>query len=655
MLGDAWDGRRPRELPVEPAGADEVLDHLREPALNARSFFHAISSGLVSLAFHLVVLILLATLAIQNSQESGLATLVAEIDYEPERELETVVLERRTDPATELNFQAASSQPFGASAGGTPMVSQPVLTTDLIPESDDGPAVALDRSLALMPGSREGLETIPEGSPGERRAVVDSYKTALDRITQEVLWMLETSKVLVIWAFDESESMKDDQQEIRERVERVYAELGLSDKAAGDALLTAVTSYGEQFHVHTPRPTHDLDEIRRAIDRIPIDESGKEHMCQAVGRAIMQFKGFAHKGRRQLALILVSDESGDQQGNLQYLEPVIHEARDARCKIFVLGREAVFGYPYAHFRWEHPQTGRIHWLPVNRGPETAFVEQLQINGFRRRHDAYASGFGPYEQSRMAHQTGGIFFMLPSPESDLVRDEKKREYELDAMRGYHPDLRARHEVLTDRDTSKLRMAIWGIINDLNPYRPEVAQTIELRTHFAPDYQQFLEQVAEQKVRASVYLPYLDRAVKLLESDEMRRLRRDEPELRWRANYDLILGQLMAYKVRVYEYLAYLDHFAKNPKRVPFHKPPDLKLEYWGIRTRREMLTRDVTGEYLEQANELLAQCAKNHSGTPWAARADWERHRGYGVTLKPVYWHTWRRGGQPAERIPIPKL
>ena len=211
------------------------------------------------------------------------------------------------------------------------------------------------------------------------------------------------------------------------------------------------------------------------------------------------------------------------------------------------------------------------------------------------------------------------------------------------------------MLTDRDTSKLRIAIWGIINDLNPYRPEVARTIELRTHFSPDYQRFLEQVAEQKIRASVYLPYLDRAVKLLESDEMRRLRRDEPEPRWRANYDLILGQLMAYKVRVYEYLAYLDHFAKNPKRVPLHKPPDLKLEHWGIRTRGEMLTRDVTAEYLDQANELLAQCAENHPGTPWAARADWERRRGYGVTLKPVYWHTWRRGGQPAERIPIPKL
>ena len=649
------------DAPVSPA-ADEVIEHLNEPWWTPQAMMQGLSSGLVSLVVHLLLFILLAFIAIGNTQDTGLSTLVAEAEYEPEEELETVVLDRQTEPAEKLNFQAASSQAFGAEHGGTPIVSEPVLAAEVV-ETSDGPAVALDTSLAKFPGSEEGLASIPEGAPGEGRAVVDGYGTALDRITQEILWMLEKSKVLVIWSFDESNSMKDDQKEIRDRIHRVYTELGLSDKASGDALLTAITSYGADFHIHTPKPTYDLDAIRAAIDRIPIDESGKEYMCQAVGRTIAHYRAFARQGRRQLALILVTDESGEPQDNLQYLEPMIQQARSARCKIYVLGREAVFGYPYAHFRWVHPQTKHVHWLPVNRGPETAFVEQLQINGFARRRDAYASGFGPYEQSRMAHQTGGIFFMLPSLESSIMRDQENREYELDAMRGYHPDLRSRRAVITDRDNSEMRMALWTIINDLNPYRPEVAKTIELRTKFSPDYQTFMQQVAEQNKRMAVYLQYLDRAAKVLQSDQMKRLRKDEPELRWRGNYDLMIGQLMAYKVRVYEYGAYLEHFAANPKKVPLHKPPDLKLRHWKTGTRKEMLTKDVTGEYLERANELLAECAANHPGTPYAARADWERNRGYGVTLDPVYWHTWRppsRGGggggsPPPKRIPIPKL
>ena len=41
--------------------------------------------------------------------------------------------------------------------------------------------------------------------------------------------------------------------------------------------------------------------------------------------------------------------------------------------------------------------------------------------------SHPSGFGPYEQTRMARETDGIFFMLPSPEVNLVgRDNRKYE-------------------------------------------------------------------------------------------------------------------------------------------------------------------------------------------------------------------------------------
>ncbi len=645
---------------VGPSGGGiqvTVVDYLHEPWFSPARLRRGLSSASISFVVHLIVLAVLGWWAVPQIIHKGLPAIIAEALNEPEEELVTVKLDSQIEPAEELSFSVAASEALGVEGGGTPHVTEPVVASALVDRVPEGPRATLDQWLTVFPGSGENemFKRMLEGAPGRHRAVVDGYDTALDRITQEILRMLEKSNVLVIWCFDESKSMKDDQSEIRERIDRVYTELGLSDTAAGEALLTAIVSYGRDFHVHTAKPTYDIGQIRAAIDQIPVDETGMEFMCQAVGRSIAQYKYFARKGKRQMALILVSDESGEPSNNFQYLEAMVQEARSTRCKVYVLGREAVFGYPYAHVHWVHPQTKHHHWLPVNRGPETAFVEQLQTDGFARRQDAYPSGFGSYGQSRMARQTGGIFFLLPSLESNVVRDEKTREYEMKAMRGYYPDLRARQEIVTDRGRSKLRMAIWKIVSDLNPYRPEVQKVTEMRVRFSPDYKTFVNQVAEEEQKAAVYLQYLDEAVKVLE--RMKPSREQEQSPRWQANYDLILAQLMAYKVRIYEYGAYLDTFVKNPKQVPLHKPPDLNLEYWKITTCEEMLTKEVTGEYLERANTLLAECAKNHVGTPWAARANWERKRGYGVTLEPVYWHTWRKGGggRPVELIPIPKL
>src|SRR5688500_19517435 len=112
-----------------------------------------------------------------------------------------------------------------------------------------------------------------------------------------------------------------------------------------------------------------------------------------------------------MALIVVTDERGEHQDNYSNVEADISVAKDTRCPIDVLGREAVFGYPYCYMNWVHQETGLNFWLQINRGPETPDVEQLQTDGFHHRWDAHPSGFGPYEHTRMARETGGVFFLL----------------------------------------------------------------------------------------------------------------------------------------------------------------------------------------------------------------------------------------------------
>ncbi|MCA9220618.1 MAG: VWA domain-containing protein [Planctomycetales bacterium] len=649
---------------AEPV-ADEAADDDESDSASGR--FHERSSGtwrrilsgsgacFFSMLVHLVGLLVLGWLAVPAQVKTELKTLVSSIVEErPEDEPVEIELEQTLEAATEVTQAVFSSAPLVGASGtvsGGPMNATMELDQKVVEEFTTTTEVTIEAPTLALPTSKKLIDAIPEGEfKGDPRAIVDNYEQAMDRITQEINWLLDKGPVLVVWCFDQSESMKDDQAEIVERINRVYTELGLVNRDNGDMLLTSVTSYGGNV-LWNLKPTSNRDEIRNAISSIPIDPSGKEMMCEAVGKSVAWHREYRRGGRRMM-LILVTDESGDRQNNNEYLELAIGEAKSQDCRIYCLGRESVFGYPYAHMRWKHPQTGHVHWLPVDRGPETGFVEQLQTNGFHRRYDAFASGFGPYEQTRMARETGGIFFMLPTLESALVRAQgnlDERRYELEAMRAYRPDLRARIEVFADRDRYPLRTLIWKVVSDLDPHNNKAARSVEVRLEFAIDLPSFVRQARENQQKAKLLIGYFGWAQKLLE--EGRTLRDQEPEPRWQGNYDIILAQTVAYQARLYEYGVALEEFIKSPKTAPLTKAPNLHLVHWDAHTVKKTRS-DESLPYIEKSIELFQTVIDNHPGTPWAARAKWELARGFGVDFVPDYDRPYTKPTGPL--IPVPK-
>lgn len=614
------------------------------------------SACVASMVVHCGILVALAMWMIPPIVEIDIvelteATMIEEpredvLKYDLQEDMKTA---DSTDPA-----MMAFADQMGAGGVSIGSVAPPVMEAALREQLDEAAEISIESPLAELPPSNELIDKLPAGSKGDPRAVVTDINEAMDRISQELMWMLDEGPVLVVWVFDQSNSMKDDQKEISGRIEQVYRQLGLANKTSGEMLATAVTSYGENYLAHTRIPTNDLDEIRDAIRKVPVDPSGKEMMCQAIGRSVAQYKDYAMRSHRQMALVLVTDESGDPKSNNAYLESAIAEAQAAKCRVYTLGREATFGYPYAHMKWIHPQTGSTHYLPVDRGPETAFVEQLQISAFRRRTDAFPSGFGPYEQTRICRETGGVFFMLPSLESAIHRGEK-RKYELEQMRAYRPDLRSRIETLAERDETPLQVLLWKVISDLNPYDDRVSEIIELRVRFSPDEATFVQQVREEQQKALIYLDYLARAQKALE--ERRQLRDGNDSIRWRANYDLVYSQLIAFQARVYEYGAYLEYFLNNPKTAEAIKG-NRKFVGWHVNIRRDLIDEERSGPYVEKATELFEAIAAENPGTPWASLAEKEMIQGYGVDLVPIYDPIIRRSGGGNGRgkpIVIPKL
>jgi hypothetical protein len=291
----------------------------------------------------------------------------------------------------------------------------------------------------------------------------------------------------------------------------------------------------------------------------------------------------------------------------------------------------------------HPQTNQTHYLPIRRGPETPYAEQLPFDGLRRRLDGTMSGFGPYEQVRLARDTGGIFFLLPNEEQNL-NDFEARKYAALDLKEYLPDLESRRTYGAERDKSPFRKAVWEVINLLNPF-DDKNRELEIPTDawYSRDPSQAAAAVQQTLARCRQTFTKLTEAERRLQA--VRGLRDRESSRRWRANHDLILGQLMAYRVRLFQFGLALEQFAKT---LPTRFQNAQSNEWAATLGDGEMLRPDetqlkqggVTLEELERARhsalEQFKRVQKEHPNTPWAQRAQWEMSRGYGMRFVERY-------------------
>ena len=621
----------------------------------------------VSLLLHGCLFLMLAAsqMAIQQEERQILVeSLISDEERKPEeftRELDT-----QQEIAQTINFVAGgivSDQAAGSTGGSAGQQQAKIEASTQLSE----PKVEVSTGAISTPGLAElGNDLGMEQVIGEGAALVEGYGPALDQFTQELIRLMREQRVLVVWLFDESESMKDDQAELKTRIGRIYEELKLVEKdAQEEILLTSVMSFGEKvnFQLNKRRPTKDRAAIIKAIDQVPIDRTGTENTCQAIATAINEYRKFAGAGRRKIVLAVVSDESGDD-GDSPYFEEALQLAKSTRTSIYFFGRESAFGYPYIFVNWTHPQTEQHHYLPVTRGPETPYAELLQFDGFRVRRDASMSGFGPYLQVRLARNTGGVFYLLPGEQQNIndFRDQKFAHLDL---KEYEPDLRSRREYALDRDRQDFRKAIWDAITILNPYDSKNKDLdVDPGAWFVRDSAAAGPAVTAQIRRAERVFAAVNLAWKRIES--VQDLRSSEKSRRWRANYDLARAQLMSYRVRIYQYMIALEQFSRQLDEKDRFK--DAKSNQWAVYagankllapTKEQVKTHQVTLEEMEAARkaviEQFSQVEKEHPGTPWAARAAWEKTRGMGASFGERYWTPPKPVQFKGEPVPVPRL
>ena len=453
---------------------------------------------------------------------------------------------------------------------------------------------------------------------------VKEIGVALDQLAREILRHLKDHKLTVVWLFDESASMQDDQKTIIQKFDRVTSELKLNiepNKKTAGALNHAIVGFGQSIDYVLEKPREDIDQIGRAIKNLKIDSTGTENTMQAIREVVNHYSGMIRRDRR-LLIVLVTDESGDDGPDV---EEALQALKKYKVPLFVIGRQSLFGYPYAHHRYIDPVTKDVYHPLIRRGPETADVELYQWDGLYDRWDEQPSGFAPYELARLTKDSGGIYFVLPSEEFMRVR-RREQAYSITQLKEYLPEYDNRLTYVEKRNSSTLRQSLHAILTE--------AKGFLYRRDYPIDSTELVKEAFPEIEKTTLKLNTLLQIQRRLE--ELRKLRDREPEKRWQAHYDLMLAQTVAFQVKAYEYRALMASIVKSPPVLKRQPAPDLVVTWVVDHSKTPLAPRNETAKKYAEAERLLKDVILRHPKTPWADLAQDTLDRGFSVQLND--WH-----------------
>jgi hypothetical protein len=585
------------------------------------------SAWFVSFVVHLSLFLLLLSIYIPVRNKILLTTTPVELDNTP--------------VAQEFHFSPdAPHEQVGALGTGGLESARPAAPIQA-PESQI--AYELEKATGATTGNIEFHDfnrTILEGLnlpenviiKGAGIAGTNAATGAVDRITHEILLSLDERPTLVAWLFDQSGSLKPQRESIAKRFDRVYKELGIIKDSGNEAfkqhgqepLLTSVAEFGNSIKLLTPKPTSDLEEIKSAVRGIEDDPSGegKENVFQSVRFLADKFRHFRLASpRRNVMIVVFTDEAGD---DVQALDDTVDVCRKYEMPVYVIGVPAPFGREIAFVKWVDPdpkydQTPQK--APVHQGSESLLPERLMLlfGGTPKDEEQVDSGFGPFGLSRLAYETGGLYFTV-HPNRDKKADPWEtaamssyisKFFDERVMRNYRPDYisaRQYYELL------KSNKACAALVEACRISATTPMENVRLRFPRQDDGQ-FARDLSTAQREAAKLEPKIDALAAILRQGERDRDKITAP--RWQAGFDLAIGRTLAVKVRTEDYNAML---ASAKQGLKFKDP---KSDTWDLKPSDSVTVSSALAKDAEDAKKYLTRVVTDHKGTPWAMDAEKE--------------------------------
>ena len=585
-----------------------------------------------SMLVHLIIILTLALVPLRPSVDDEAVVIVSPPEYEQDKvELidevtysDVAQVEVGANSLSEADMAEASAEMFAEMAE----IPNPV---DLEP-TDLGQIMVnkmFDQAVAPLDKLTDQKGKVGQGAEGAKGAV--------DRITFEILQSLEERPTLVVWLFDQSGSLHRQRQEIRDRFDLIYTELGIAQKSGAKAfrrndndvpLLSSIVGFGSNVTLYTEDPTEDLEEIKSIVDNIEVDSSGEEKVFSAIASAADKYKSLRRSRgtqgpQRNVLFVVVTDEKGDDP-NL--LESSITSCRKWGIPVYVIGVPAPFGRQHTLVKYVDPDPKydqSPQWAQVDQGPETFLPERVQV-GFTGNFESEPvidSGFGPYALTRLCYETGGIYFTV-HPNRNVNRKVNRGEIEAYAsdlkyffdpvaMSRYRPDYLSQQDYVNMVKASPLRQALVTAAQ----MKPATGLSRPQTRFVRREEPQLVGDLTRAQQDAAKLEPTLVRMAQTLEPGM--KVRDSEESLRWKAGFDLAMGRVLAQKVRTETYNAML---AKGKRGMSFKNE---KNNTWVLKPSDEISVGSKWKNEAETARMLLEGVAEDHKGTPWALLAQQE--------------------------------
>ncbi|MFK7769321.1 MAG: vWA domain-containing protein [Mariniblastus sp.] len=593
----------------------------------------------VSLAFHLLVIVFLARIIMPSEDDNNVALVLDEpaqiieedIDVSPEIEFDDVITE---------DIGADGEDGFEAAAAEAPMLD--IMSEDPVDlEMEERELGEMITDNDFFEATAENMSPIAvNGSVGES---VKAASGAIDRMTQQLLTSMEDRDTVVVWMFDQSASLMKQREEILVRFDRIYAELGLleeaghrvfSNRETDEPLITQVYAFGAKVSPMMRTPTQSVSEIKKAVRAIKRDESGYEYVMNAVMTAAKSCQKYREIDRatgqpkKNVMIIVVSDEAGD---DVEKVDDAIRTCNKLQIPVYVVGVPAPFGRPETKVKWVDPDPKydqSPQWAIVSQGPESVAPERLRLDftGTFDDLDMIDSGFGPFHLTRLAYETSGTYFAV-HPNRTTKRRGKMWEtksyashlqycFDPDKMRRYKPDYVSNKAYFNRLKQNKARSALVRAATYTNT---GTLETPVLRFEKLNEAR-FVNEVSVAQRSAAIIEPKINDLYEMLKAGEEDRPKEISP--RWKAGFDLAIGRAIAAKVRGETYNSML---ALIKTKLKFDPPKGNKPQNntWVLRPADAIETGSQDAKLMKKAKMYLERVVEEHPGTPWAMLAERE--------------------------------
>ena len=591
---DAWDGGDD-----DPTAGQLLVRDL--PALAA------------SLLLHVVLLLWLAIVGVAapESHRPAVTVIEAPLDREEEIDLaseEMIVADAPQETGAAGEDQSAdvaqSLAPMLDTVSLTPVASEQELVGDIhVDPLDELPtATEIDQTLVV----RGAVGATTSGAAG-----------AVDRLTAEIDASLRQRPTVVVWVFDQSVSLSAQRKEIAARLERVFDELGANrTQRHRPDLQNLVVAFGKGVGLVTKKPTDDVTEVIKAIDSVPVDDSGVEMTFAAIRAAAESARIYRTSApKKNVMIVAFTDEVGNDQ---QLADQTAQYCRRLGIPVYVVGVPAPFGMrevkmKYVEFDPKFDSTEQ--WAVIEQGPETLLPEVVRVRSVAGEDEAIDSGFGPFSLSKLCAETGGIYFRVHANSGERGRvsnqmtapmaSQLRYFFDPDVMQAYQPDYVSATKLQQDifANAAKKALVEAAKSTEIEPM-DGVVMTFPRRDE--PSLALLLSDAQRSAAKAQPRIDalYATLSAGLPERDAIH-------ERRWRAGYDLALGRVLAAKVRTD---AYNQMLAQAKLGMKF---TDEKNDTWQLDPSDEVNVGSQTEKLAKQAHELLERVVKEHPGTPWA--------------------------------------